>query len=102
MSSENRNEAAPVLGCGHLVLPPVLDACGGSRMFWFVPADPRAVFIDKRRETHELPDKSSRSTQMKTISRRPRNSRPPSRLLMLRHMRKGSELAANAIKAVNP
>lgn len=31
--------------------PPVLDACCGSRMFWFDKADPRALFIDKRRET---------------------------------------------------
>lgn len=40
-------------------MPPVLDACSGSRMFWFNRQDPRAVFIDKRRETHELPDVSS-------------------------------------------
>jgi SAM-dependent methyltransferase len=37
----------------------VLDACCGSRMFWFDRADARAVFVDKRRETHELPDVSS-------------------------------------------
>ena len=29
----------------------VLDACCGSRMFWFDKADPRALFVDKRRET---------------------------------------------------
>ena len=29
-------------------------------MFWFDREDQRAVFIDKRQETHELPDKSSR------------------------------------------
>lgn len=40
--------------------PSVLDACCGSRMFWFDRADPRAVFVDKRRETHTLPDKSSK------------------------------------------
>lgn len=33
-------------------LPPVLDACCGPRMFWFDPNDPRALFIDRRRETH--------------------------------------------------
>lgn len=38
---------------------PVLDACCGSRMFWFDRFDPRCVFVDKRRETHELTDKSS-------------------------------------------
>lgn len=28
----------------------VLDACCGSRMFWFDKADGRALFVDKRRE----------------------------------------------------
>lgn len=37
----------------------VLDACCGSRMFWFDRADARAVFVDNRRETHTLPDVSS-------------------------------------------
>lgn len=37
----------------------VLDACCGSRMFWFDRSDARAVFVDKRRETHTLPDVSS-------------------------------------------
>lgn len=40
-------------------LPPVLDVCCGSRMFWFNRADPRALFVDKRRESHSLADKSS-------------------------------------------
>lgn len=40
-------------------LPPVLDACCGSRMFWFDRENPAAVFADKRRETHELRDSSS-------------------------------------------
>jgi SAM-dependent methyltransferase len=35
-------------------LPPVLDACCGSRMMWFDKQDERALFIDKRRETHEI------------------------------------------------
>lgn len=38
---------------------PVLDACCGSRMFWFNKADARAVFMDKREETIVLPDRSS-------------------------------------------
>ncbi len=38
----------------------VLDACCGSRMFWFDRKDKRAIFVDKRRETHTLKDKSSR------------------------------------------
>lgn len=29
----------------------VLDACCGSRMFWFDKADPRALFVDRRAET---------------------------------------------------
>ena len=33
-------------------LPPVLDACCGSRMFWFDRKDQRATFVDKRRERH--------------------------------------------------
>jgi len=41
-------------------MPLVLDACCGSRMFWFNPADDRAVFVDKRRETHHLKDASSK------------------------------------------
>lgn len=40
-------------------MPAVLDACCGSRMFWFDRQDPRAVFVDKRRESHTLPDVSS-------------------------------------------
>jgi SAM-dependent methyltransferase len=35
-------------------LPPVLDACCGSRMFWFDKSDKRAIYLDKRRETHVL------------------------------------------------
>ena len=36
-------------------LPPVLDACCGSRMMWFDKKDGRAMFVDKRRETHVCP-----------------------------------------------
>lgn len=39
---------------------PVLDACCGSKMFWFNRDDPRAVFLDKRSETLELNDISSK------------------------------------------
>jgi SAM-dependent methyltransferase len=31
--------------------PPVLDACCGSRMFWFDKHDDRVLFVDNRRET---------------------------------------------------
>ncbi len=32
-------------------LPPVLDACCGSRMFWFDRRDNRAIFVDKHEGT---------------------------------------------------
>lgn len=34
----------------------ILDMCCGSRMFWFNRADPRAVFVDIRAESHTLCD----------------------------------------------
>lgn len=37
-----------------MVLPAVLDACCGPRMMWFDSSDRRALFIDKRQETHEM------------------------------------------------
>lgn len=37
----------------------VLDACCGSRMFWFDREHPDALFVDNRSERHELTDKSS-------------------------------------------
>jgi len=37
----------------------VLDACCGSRMFWFDRTDDRAIFMDNRAESHSLPDNSS-------------------------------------------
>lgn len=38
-------------------LPPVLDACCGSRMMWMDKADDRALYVDKRAESHQRPDK---------------------------------------------
>ena len=38
------------------LFPPVLDPCCGSRMMWFDKSDPRAVFGDKRSESHILCD----------------------------------------------
>ncbi|WAC18845.1 class I SAM-dependent methyltransferase [Luteolibacter sp. SL250] len=46
---------------------PVLDACCGSRMFWFDRHDSRAVFVDKRSESHTLPDKSSKGGSRELI-----------------------------------
>ena len=34
--------------------PPVLDACCGSRMFWFDPKDSRALFMDCRKGVFPL------------------------------------------------
>lgn len=36
--------------------PQVLDPACGSRMMWFDPDDPRAIFTDTRAESHELCD----------------------------------------------
>jgi len=47
--------------------PTVLDACCGSRMFWFDRADPRVTFVDQRCESHELTDKSSAGGSRKLI-----------------------------------
>jgi len=45
----------------------ILDACCGSRMFWFDRKNPRALFVDKRRESHTLPDKSSKGGSRELI-----------------------------------
>lgn len=37
----------------------VLDACCGSRMFWFDKHDERAIYVDVRKESHTLTDSSS-------------------------------------------
>jgi len=70
-TQQNENEAA----CGGSALtavlgdlPPVLDACCGSRMFWFDRQDSRAVFVDKRRERHTLPDVSSKGGSRERLS----------------------------------
>lgn len=42
-------------------VPPVLDVCCGSRMFWFDKADGRALFLDKRREICQIDTKRGRS-----------------------------------------
>lgn len=42
------------------LVQPVVDVCCGSRMFWFNRQDSRAVYVDKRKETHVLTDKSSK------------------------------------------
>jgi ubiquinone/menaquinone biosynthesis C-methylase UbiE len=39
----------------------ILDACCGSRMFWFDKENPDVLFIDKRRETVEAKDSGSKT-----------------------------------------
>lgn len=34
----------------------ILDACCGSRMFWFDKTNPFTVFVDRRKESHVLSD----------------------------------------------
>lgn len=46
---------------------PVLDVCCGSRMFWFDKQDERAVFVDKRKETHTIKDRTSKGGIRKLI-----------------------------------
>lgn len=45
----------------------ILDVCCGSRMFWFDKKDSRALFCDKRRETHTLNDSSTKSGKRELI-----------------------------------
>ena len=42
-------------------MKPVLDACCGSRMFWYDKQDGRCLFVDIRRETHRCDTRPGRS-----------------------------------------
>jgi len=48
----------------------ILDACCGSRMFWFDKQNPNVLFIDKRSETVEAKDSSQKSS-LRTIEVKP-------------------------------
>ena len=48
-------------------LPSVLDACCGSRKFWFDPDDPRALYIDRREEERNVVDASKPTGQRRII-----------------------------------
>ena len=50
--------------------PFILDACCGSRMFWFDKSNPNCLFIDKRSETLEAKD-SSQKSGLRTIEVKP-------------------------------
>lgn len=58
LSDETTNEAiAPNRGYALLQSEkPILDACCGSRMFWFNKSNPKVLFADKRTESHILCD----------------------------------------------
>lgn len=45
----------------------VLDACCGSKMFWFDKTDARAVYVDNRRENHILKDRTAKGGQRELI-----------------------------------
>jgi len=49
-----------------LSLPPVLDACCGSRKFWFDKDDERALFVDNRQEERVVKD-ASKSTGTRRV-----------------------------------
>ena len=55
--SEANGEYPPLSGSA---FPPVLDACCGSRSFWFDKADPRCLYVDKRRETVQADKRKGR------------------------------------------
>ncbi len=40
----------------------ILDACCGSRMFWFNKNHPNAIYADIRNESHNYPDKEKTRT----------------------------------------
>lgn len=47
--------------------PPVLDACCGSRMFWFNHTDQRCLYVDRRRERHITPDSSMKNGEREIV-----------------------------------
>lgn len=48
----------------------ILDACCGSRMFWFNKSNPKALYMDKRSETLTAKDSSCKSG-IRTIEVKP-------------------------------
>ena len=53
------SEYAPPSGSA---FPPVLDACCGGRSFWFDKHDMRCLYVDKRRETWKIDNRSNTET----------------------------------------
>lgn len=48
-------------------LPEVLDACCGPRMMWFDKSDQRALFVDRRCETHLAKDCSIKNGEREIV-----------------------------------
>ena len=46
-----RHDSFVAGSCEVPMTKPVLDACCGSKMFWFDKSNSRVLFVDKRRET---------------------------------------------------
>lgn len=51
-----------------MVFPAVLDACCGPRMMWFDSKDRRALFIDKRAESHVMRHGADRPKDRRIIN----------------------------------
>ena len=68
MNSEVKEAKSQAKECPvHRLVGPVLDVCCGSRMFWFDKLDSRGTFMDKRKESHILKDKSSKGGSRELI-----------------------------------
>jgi len=70
MKKENAVENTTKSMVYDALLCPVLDACCGSRMFWFNPDDERAFFIDKRTGTKamDVGTPSTKGRKPKTVA----------------------------------
>jgi SAM-dependent methyltransferase len=64
------NTTTPAITYSECCTPFILDACCGSRMFWFDKNNPNCLFIDKRSETVEVKD-SSQKSGLRTIEVKP-------------------------------
>lgn len=69
-STDLENTTAPAITYSECCRPFILDACCGSRMFWFDKQNPNCLFIDKRSETVEAKD-SSQKSGLRTIEVKP-------------------------------
>lgn len=64
MTPELANQTSPLVSVDlqrFVGLPPVLDVCCGGKMMWYDKKDPRARFVDKRREQHADLDPRSKT-----------------------------------------